>query len=132
MSKLRKQNNEADKKREQAEMKREDDFQRLVTLRKRVRAISEYIDAKRYMGGPAYANFGTSRWDRPAKDVLDNDESTVEDFIKALEEGVLGFKEFLKDSWLWNMDDRFVPELRLAKMQEVLALAYKQQCAIRF
>lgn len=118
MSKLRKQNNEADKKREQAEMKREDDFQRLVTLRENVRAIDRY--------------FGNTRFEGPAKDILDNDEGTVEDFIKALEEGLVRVKEDSKNMDRWPVSDRLGQQRMIAEAEQILVVAKQLQHKIRF
>ena len=116
MSKLRKQsNNDAEEKHKQAEMKREEEFQRLVTLRKKIR------DTFRY--------FGQSKWEGPAKDVLDNDESTVEDFVEALEKALAGYMETDRNNDYWRERDRLGWQER---MEEVLALAENMLPKIQF
>ena len=52
--------------------------------------------------------FGQSVWDRPAKDILNSDKGTVQQFIKALEQGLAGMKEECKDwkDWADEADKR--------------------------
>lgn len=66
--------------------------------------------------------FGQSMWDAPAKKVLNNDEKSVGDVIASLEQGLAGYREFLKGEHMSAADKRGCDAL-IARIEKIIAHA---------